>query len=184
MIELLAVMAVILILAVLSITAITSVKNSARATQCLSNLRQIAVASLTYAGEHDNTLPDGKEGAGIATANIMRTQLISYLPRNKDKDVWFCPAQSGFPSVLAYYYYPNSRSLGLRLHAVTDQTQIVLWRDRGYNPGLGGDTTLEPRSPGPHRTAYNTCFADGHVERLRDKETLMNLMKNYPPANP
>jgi len=59
LIELLVVMAIILILAGLFITGIRSVIGSARTTQCMSNLRQISLALMTYKSDFGNCAPPG-----------------------------------------------------------------------------------------------------------------------------
>ncbi len=57
MIELLVVIAVIAILAAILIPAVGAVRMSALKTSCSSNLRQVAVAYLTYANDHQGRVP-------------------------------------------------------------------------------------------------------------------------------
>jgi len=56
LIELLVVVSIIAVLASLLLPAIGIVRDAARMTSCASNLRQVSVASLTYAEEHEGIL--------------------------------------------------------------------------------------------------------------------------------
>lgn len=53
LIELLVTIAIIAVLAALLLAGLQSARQKADATNCLSNLRQLAAANLAYAGEHD-----------------------------------------------------------------------------------------------------------------------------------
>jgi prepilin-type N-terminal cleavage/methylation domain-containing protein len=64
LIELLAVIAIIAILAALLLPALTSARQKARKTACLSNLRQVGVGVILYAGDNLGNIPYGpKAGA-------------------------------------------------------------------------------------------------------------------------
>jgi prepilin-type N-terminal cleavage/methylation domain-containing protein len=73
LIELLVVIAIISILAALLLPGISRARESARATACLSNLRQCGIAIQLYAQDHANRLPvmydkpipDGDPGGGL-----------------------------------------------------------------------------------------------------------------------
>lgn len=53
LVELLVALAVIAILVALLLSAVQGARDRGDATQCVSNLRQLALANLSYAGEHD-----------------------------------------------------------------------------------------------------------------------------------
>ena len=60
LLELLVVISIIAILAGLAIPVFGRMKRHANQTACLSNMRQVAAAMLSYAGDHDSQLP-GRE---------------------------------------------------------------------------------------------------------------------------
>jgi prepilin-type processing-associated H-X9-DG protein/prepilin-type N-terminal cleavage/methylation domain-containing protein len=80
LIELLAVIVIISILSVLLMPTLKSTLDSARQIKCMSNLRQIGLALLSYSQEND----------GLAVAGPQWTGKL--LPYVKDKKVFICPS--------------------------------------------------------------------------------------------
>jgi prepilin-type processing-associated H-X9-DG protein/prepilin-type N-terminal cleavage/methylation domain-containing protein len=65
LIELLTVIAIIGILAALIIPTVGKVRDSARAAQCASNMRQIGMAVMAYANDNRNATPSGLGAGGL-----------------------------------------------------------------------------------------------------------------------
>lgn len=74
LIELLTVIAIVGVLAAIIIPVVGKVRDNARTSQCLSNVRQIAMANLLYAAEHKGQLVvhlNGQIGGGDTATYIM-----------------------------------------------------------------------------------------------------------------
>jgi len=91
LVELLLVVTVIGVLAGLSVPVLKGVRVKAQKTKCLSNMRQIGQAMMTYAGENNFRLPETSHTTGAARLQeAWITALESYLA-NVD-EVRICPA--------------------------------------------------------------------------------------------
>lgn len=82
LLEMLAATAVVAILGAILIPAFQSSRNAARRSECISNLRQVSMGLLAYAGDHDNQLPaaikGGWDGGGQQT-NFWGYQIWPYI---------------------------------------------------------------------------------------------------------
>jgi prepilin-type N-terminal cleavage/methylation domain-containing protein/prepilin-type processing-associated H-X9-DG protein len=106
LIELLVVIAIIAILAAIIFPVFTTIRKRAHQTTCLSNLRQIGMATLMYAQDYDDHLlwggdPSdlhasdwfGDDATKIATMKPQHEVLSPYI---KSKEIWHCPNDFGF----------------------------------------------------------------------------------------
>jgi prepilin-type N-terminal cleavage/methylation domain-containing protein/prepilin-type processing-associated H-X9-DG protein len=106
LIELLVVIAIIAVLAAIIFPVFSNVRKRAHQTTCLSNLRQIGMATMMYAQDHDDHLlwggdPEDLHGGGwsgddavkIATMKPQHKILFPYL---KNNEIWHCPSDFGF----------------------------------------------------------------------------------------
>ncbi len=96
LIELLVVIAIISILAALLTPALQKARDSARGTQCMNNLRQVAFALQMYAGDNSDTFPLFAEYAadGITMLQWQQVILDKYLNDPSGAASWTAPTAS------------------------------------------------------------------------------------------
>jgi prepilin-type N-terminal cleavage/methylation domain-containing protein/prepilin-type processing-associated H-X9-DG protein len=179
LIELLVVIAIIAILAAILFPVFAKAREKARQTSCLSNLKQLGLATLQYVQDYDEVLPHHQRSGRTIT---VQSQIQPYL---KNEQIWVCPSQSA----LYYYYWDNPTGTGavygimgsygwnLRLGSVgigtgsgiiklgTLQTpsETGMWSD--CQPSL---THLQDnnvyRTSAPHNEGGNMVYVDGHAK--------------------
>lgn len=104
LIELLTVIAIIGILAAILIPVVGRVRDSAKASQCVSNLRQLGMATHSYAADNDDRFPPVKLGDGSATHPLV--ELFIYAD---DAEVFRCPTDPAPEDYVFYYAIPQTR---------------------------------------------------------------------------
>ena len=135
LIELLVVVAIIAVLAGLLLPGLARAKQSSLGTACLNNLRQLQLASLTYAGDHQDQLPPnsysfvvgdtntpaitnsswahGYVPRDTTSSNLMASVLFPYL---RTTAIFRCPAdRTSIFSLERGHFIPRTRSYNLNV---------------------------------------------------------------------
>ena len=89
LIELLVVIAIIAILAAILFPVFAKAREKARQSSCLSNVKQLALASLQYAQDYDEMLPASYK------AGPPSYWTLSISPYIKNTQIFYCPSLSG-----------------------------------------------------------------------------------------
>jgi len=113
LIELLVVIAIIAILAAILFPVFAKAREKARQSSCLSNVKQIMVATLAYAQDYDEMLNELYRGGGPYGFVPWTAQLEPYI---KNQQVFVCPSHKfnhcstagAWAYVLWHDYWPNS----------------------------------------------------------------------------
>ena len=120
LIELLVVIAIIAVLAAMLLPALHGARARAIATQCISNLRQVVMANIMYANDHDGFALAAT--AGHANPWAWRLVLLGYLPGSQedfdtmrilDHNVFMCPA--GPVNRFDHWWIHKNQSYGMVL---------------------------------------------------------------------
>jgi len=156
LIELLVVIAIIAILAAILFPVFAKAREKARQTSCLNNQRQIATATLMYAQDHDEQLPEATAFWGAI---------------NLDKGVLKCPTASRLPNGYVFNNLVAGKALGESplsspetamitadgAHAATRQDAVYY---ATYDNVAYEAVDLASR----HSGKFMVAFADGHTE--------------------
>jgi prepilin-type N-terminal cleavage/methylation domain-containing protein/prepilin-type processing-associated H-X9-DG protein len=151
LIELLVVIAIIAILAAILFPVFAKAREKARQSSCLNNQRQIAVAILMYAQDHDEVLPDHS----------------SVWPEiNVDRNILMCPTKG---KKVANAYVFNSYVSSMSLGELQSPTETFLTTD-GQHAATTSPLTYDnvayfaDDTDQRHSNASVASFLDGHVE--------------------
>ena len=117
LIELLVVIAIIAILAAMLLPALSAARERARATTCITNLKQCGLAFLMYIDDNDGITP-------IGYTNVANTAWQTTLPVYTEQQtmwdnskpqprppygVWSCPSNSDYATDIGYHFAYNQK---------------------------------------------------------------------------
>jgi len=197
LIELLVVIAIIAILAAILFPVFAKAREKGRQASCISNLRQLAVATLQYAQDYDETLPMSAYPAGscVATFNwavipYVKNDQVAQCPSDPyamDVNLMFAMVGGACPGTPRYTSYSVNQSLfadGYRIHFFGGNTvhlsevkrpgETIMLYD-----GNVTDTQLQPVQS-RHNDTFSACYADGHVKAI--SATLVGTANHFMPG--
>ncbi len=183
LIELLVVIAIIAILAAILFPVFARAREKARANNCLSNVKQIALGMLMYANDYDETFPHASNPPATWTP-YWRTRIYPYV---KNAQLFKCP--SNFPVTNSSELVPGSTTeyfrrsytsnalgwgwtplMGQNQAAIPKPAETIMTgesKDDGVMPYWHQGGSLEwNRLTSPHSKTANYSFADGHAKAM------------------
>jgi prepilin-type N-terminal cleavage/methylation domain-containing protein/prepilin-type processing-associated H-X9-DG protein len=180
LIELLVVIAIIGILAGILLPVLSRARESARKTQCASNVKQIGMGLIMYANENAEAFPVS------TTAPVAMTSLKLLHPDYvSDPRTFNCPSDTsvtattnaGLSATTGDAFDKDECSYGYdRLHTQADDADVALAADRPTNVATTTGPTAATNSPNHGGTVaavtgtdvagrgQNVVYVDGHVE--------------------
>ena len=134
--------------AALILPALAQAKVKAPMVACENNMKQLALAVLIYANDHDDQFPPAATWCDAIKSNVAQ-----------DK-IFICPR--GDASQRSSYAF-NARLNGRKAWETNSNTVLLFEAGGGWNVS-GGPELL--RQPSRHGSRYAVAFADGHVEQI------------------
>lgn len=123
-------------------------------TECLSNLKQLALAVLMWAQDHDEVLPPAKDWG---------KELYPYL---KNEELFRCPAAADLQGGYAY----NADIAGRKLAEIADPAATVLFYESTLGQLDAADRGESQPRPGRHNGGNARAYVDGHVKWLGENQ--------------
>lgn len=144
------VLSVVLVLSAILMPALVAARGQARSVVMMSQGKQLALAMLIYADDHDGRLPDPK-----TWPNEIDAYAVNQAFDNQGRMVW-----------------AMNEALGaVRTGEIADPARTVLLFAVGPGAAAAGGPELLADQP-PTRYGYVVVFVDGHVERVLHHDAL------------
>ncbi len=166
LIELLVVIAIIAILAAILFPVFAQAREKARQTSCLSNIKQIGLATVMYVQDYDETFPMNLYfGQGGPAGMCLFPSYMALIPYEKNVQIYQCPSAPeaiDFPTVLANISFPPEcpTSPPLKYLSYFPNYSLIDWGDPsnifGPNNGRPVKTLAEVAYPVETSTFYDS----------------------------
>jgi prepilin-type N-terminal cleavage/methylation domain-containing protein/prepilin-type processing-associated H-X9-DG protein len=190
LIELLVVIAIIAILAAILFPVFAKAREKARQISCLSNMKQIGLASQMYLQDYDEcyALDYEDDDAGSLWGDLLYPYIKNpdmfkcpSNPRNHDLTPWWNPASHYF---ISYSTNPRVQPMpwmGVQRQAVIDKPaqKIEVAENQLGSPDVGtfwwttacNNHFFRDNGFAGHIATFNVVFADGHAKNMKPSAT-------------
>ena len=140
------------IYAAMLLPALSKAKERAQTINCVNNVKQLCLAAIIYANEHNDQLPPATNWCETMQPNVGSARVFQ------------CPA--GNQGGRSHYAF-NAKLAGVQLNKITNPATTVLFfeTDGGWNLSGGPELMLKSSR---HRQMFVIGFADGHVESVTE----------------
>jgi prepilin-type N-terminal cleavage/methylation domain-containing protein len=192
LVELLVVIAIIAVLAALLLPGLSKTRETARRTDCASNLRQIIVSATIYSDEHNDRFPrQPKDGVTVRALGGDGVNFYDLLmPQLGNPQAWLCRSTRPGPGRLMSYHMNGLiiTTNGLPGAAIHEPAQTLLIGETGQHtrfdkaylrPDQDGDF-LYDRPQENHNGGSNAGFVAGQVAWYSDKQWNSNSFRVVP----
>jgi prepilin-type N-terminal cleavage/methylation domain-containing protein/prepilin-type processing-associated H-X9-DG protein len=199
LIELLVVIAIIAILAAILFPVFAQAREAARKTSCMNNCKQIAIGTMQYVQDYDETFPKGWQG--YPAAIYWFTVIDPYIKSSgvtTVSGIYKCPSWTTSTGASRAYgwnigcndtapayangfgYYPLDGSPYRTLAEINRPSDTIFCGDISQYPSGSNQLyivwvkTDQRYTPARHQEGANYCFADGHAKWMKQNYAWSN----------